>query len=151
MTSVAVRPLQASDYDQWLPLWALNNLGYVDDVVTASTWQRLLDPVFPVKGFAAWQKPMDGIEIMAGFVHFVSHYVTGHIEPVCYMQDLFVNPANRRSGIAHALVEALRRHAQREGFERLYWLAEGQNEAAQKLYEKLGIKLDFTFHVLPLA
>ena len=37
-----------------------------------------------------------------------------------------------------------------ENYSRLYWLAETNNEAAQKLYETFGYKLDFTFHVLPL-
>ena len=44
---VRIRPLEADDYDSWLPLWK----GYLDfyevsvpDEVTAETWRRLIDP-----------------------------------------------------------------------------------------------------------
>lgn len=87
---------------------------------------------------------------MAGFVHYITHPVTGHIAPACYMQDLFVNTAFRRQGIARALVEALAKEAKAQNYARLYWLAETKNDAAQRLYKSLGLKLDFSFHVLPL-
>ena len=75
--------------------------------------------------------------------------MTGHLHPVCYMQDLFVAEEFRQQGIARALVAALADQAKRAGYARLYWLAEADNAAAQALYKTLGYKLDFTFHVLP--
>jgi ribosomal protein S18 acetylase RimI-like enzyme len=66
------------------------------------------------------------------------------------MQDLYIDPASRRKGMARALVVALASLGATEGWTRLYWLAESKNEAAQNLYRTLGLKLDFTMHVLPL-
>jgi ribosomal protein S18 acetylase RimI-like enzyme len=69
---------------------------------------------------------------------------------IAYMQDLYVHPDHRRKGIARKLVTYLAALGTAQGWARIYWLAEGKNEAAQRLYETLGLKLDFTLHVLPL-
>jgi ribosomal protein S18 acetylase RimI-like enzyme len=66
------------------------------------------------------------------------------------MQDLFIDPAHRQKGLGRALVLALTAYAKSQKYARLYWLAEAENEAAQALYASLGVKLDFTFHVMPL-
>jgi ribosomal protein S18 acetylase RimI-like enzyme len=142
---LTIRPLEPNDYPAWLPLWLANNHGQCAEAITAETWRRLNDPASDVHGLAAFSDNR-----LAGFVHSVTHPVTGHINPACYMQDLFVDPAFRQQGIGRKLVEALAAQARTERYARLYWLAEAKNEAAQKLYRSLGIKLDFTFHVLPL-
>lgn len=142
--AVSIRSLKPEDYDRWLLLWNANNQGHINETVTLSTWQRLMENQ-QVCGLAAF----DGVD-MTGLVHFILHPVTGHLEPVCYMQDLFVAPRHRRKGIARALVKALAKRGQDYGWARLYWLAEAQNHEAQSLYKDLGLKLDFTLHVLPL-
>jgi ribosomal protein S18 acetylase RimI-like enzyme len=140
-----IRPVGPDDYDAWLPLWAANNQGHVAKNVTKTTWERLTDPAGQIHGLGAW---VDGA--LAGFVHAVIHPVTGHTRPACYMQDLYVDPAFRQRGIGRALVLALTDEAKHRRYARLYWLAEAGNEAAQALYASLGVRLDFTFHVMPL-
>lgn len=142
---LTIRPLHFDDFPQWLPLWQHNNMGQAQPEVTTTTWERLIDEDSPVNGLGAFK----GSE-MAGFVHYILHPVTGHIEPAAYMQDLFVSTDFRKQGIGKALVEKLSRIGKREKWARLYWLAEENNEAAQALYKKLGVKLDFSFHVMPL-
>ncbi|MBI4031485.1 MAG: GNAT family N-acetyltransferase [Proteobacteria bacterium] len=145
MKNIEIEDLREKNFKEWLTLWDDNNGGRRNDAVTKETWSRLLNPVFPVHGFAA---RVDGR--MAGLVHYILHPVTGHIQPVCYMQDLYVAPEFRQRGIARALVRRLAAIGKREGWARMYWLAETKNEAAQQLYKNLGVKLDFTLHVLPL-
>lgn len=144
VSAATVDDIRESDFTEWLRLWDGNNGGVRNDAVTKETWNRLLTPIFPVHGFVA---RVDGK--MAGLVHYILHPVTGHIDPVCYMQDLYVDPAFRRRGIGRMLVEHLAAVGQHEKWARLYWLAEANNEAAQKLYKNLGIRLNFTLHVLP--
>lgn len=67
------------------------------------------------------------------------------------MQDLYINPAQRRRGLARGLVMALAGLGAAQGWARIYWLAEAENEAAQTLYKSLGYKLNFTLHVLPIG
>jgi len=141
-----VGDIHEDDFKDWLRLWDGNNDGVHNDAVTKETWSRLLTPVFPVHGFVA---RVDGK--MAGLMHYILHPVTGHIDPVCYMQDLYVDPAFRKRGVGRALVVHLAAIGQREGWARMYWLAEANNAAAQALYNDLGVKLDFTLHVLPLS
>ncbi len=142
--TVTIRALKTDDYDQWLRLWNANNMGHSNEEITAVTWQRLMEND-QVRGLVAED---DGA--LCGLVHFILHPVTGHIKPVCYMQDVFVSPTHRRKGIGRQLVTTLATLGKAEGWARLYWLAEAQNKEAQTLYRNLGLKLDFTLHVLPL-
>ncbi|GJL85903.1 MAG: N-acetyltransferase [Micavibrio sp.] len=143
MNKLTIRPLVQNDFPQWLPLWDGNNMDQRNEDVTTETWSRLLDPAYPVHGLCAMQE-----DKMLGFVHYVIHPTTGSIEPVCYMQDVYVDPVQRRKGIARALVEEVAKVKERENWARIYWLAEGDNEVAQELYKDIGVKLNFTLHVL---
>jgi ribosomal protein S18 acetylase RimI-like enzyme len=144
---LVIRKIEKGDYAGWVPLWDGNNLGVRDDSVTALTWARLNDPSFPMKGLIAIEdnKP-------TGLLHYVTHPTTGSVKDVCYMQDVYVAEHARKRGIAKALVRELTRRAQtQENWARIYWLADGSNEAAQKLYKNLGVKLDFSLHIMPLS
>lgn len=143
---VLIAPLQDNDYPLWLPLWVANNHGVEDAPVTARTWARLMDPASAVHGLGA----LVGDDL-AGILHYVLHPTTGNLRDVCYMQDLYVAQNFRRRGIARALVEALAQRGKQEGWARIYWLAEPGNAPAQALYRSLGLKLDFSLHVLPLT
>lgn len=146
MPAPAIAPLTAADHDEWRALWDGNNGMAVNPAITAQTWARLCDPASPVNGLLA--RDADGAA--AGLVHYILHPVTGHLHDAAYMQDLYVAPAKRGRGIGRALVEALAAQGRAAGWARLYWLAEAANPEAQALYKKIGVRLDFTFHVMPL-
>lgn len=142
---ITIRPLEPGDYAEWLPLWDANNLGQVNAPLTQNTWQRLSDPAdHQVNGMAA----VEGGHVI-GIMHYILHPTTGSLHPACYMQDLFVMPAHRGKGIARQLVMALEKQGKAEKWARIYWVADNTNEAAQALYRSLGIRLNFSFHVLP--
>lgn len=141
-----IRPLEPNDFPNWLPLWDENNMGQRNEPVTTKTWSRLMDDKSPVHGLCA----IKGGE-MAGILHYITHLTTGAIQPACYMQDVFVTPEFRGHGVARALVEALREIAAEHKYSRLYWFADNKNEPAQALYRKLGVKLDFALHIMPLS
>ena len=146
MSEPVIRAYKEEDFPDWLVLWNANNRGKCEAEITSETWRRLLDADSPVYGLGAW---VDGR--MAGICHYIIHPTTGAIEPVCYMQDLFVDPAFRRRGLARTMLEELEAEGRRQKWKRIYWLAESKNEAAKKLYENIGLKLDFSFHVLPVS
>ena len=73
-------------------------------------------------------------------------------EEVCYLQDLFVDPALRGRGVARALIEAVAKAALERGAERLYWLTQEHNAAARALYDKVAkynhfIRYDYPLHL----
>lgn len=144
--AVRIAAITPADYAGWLALWQANNNDQAHPLVTETTWGRLCDPASPVNGLLAHSD--DGV---AGLVHYILHPVTGHINDAAYMQDLFVAPAFREQGIARELLTALAALGRVQGWARLYWLAEADNAAAQALYRHIGLRLDFTFHILPLS
>ena len=147
MNKLVIRPLVLEDYSKWLPLWNGNNLGQHNEDVTAKTWERLCDPKnTQVNGLAA---DMGGR--LLGITHYILHPTTGHINQVCYMQDVYVDPAHRRKGIAKRMVEELTKIAVREKWARMYWLTQTGNLEAKAMYESFGVKLDFSFYVVPIS
>lgn len=143
--SMKIRPLRNDDFPDWLKLWDGNNLGQRDQDVTSETWARLMDPSMPIGGLGA---EMDGR--LVGLTQYVLHFTTGAIAPVCYMQDVYVAPTHRQRGIAKAMVQHLQDLGREKRWERIYWLAENNNKAAQTLYRSLGKPLNFTLHIMPL-
>ena len=143
--SIQVRPIKQTDFPQWLPLWDGNNLGKRDEAVTSETWSRLTDENSAVNGLVAEENGT-----IVGLVHYILHPTTGSLSDVCYMQDVYVDPASRQKGIARKMVESLEQIGKREKWGRMYWLAESDNEAAQALYKTLGVKLNFTLHIMSL-
>ncbi len=139
-----IRRIAMVDFPAWLPLWDGNNKGVRDEAITAETWSRLIDPDIEIHAMIAEDQHSQAV----GLIQYVIHPVIGAINPVCYMQDLYVDPLHRKKGIARLMVKTLAVQAKTEKWARMYWLAEGDNKAAQKLYENLGVKLNFTLHVL---
>lgn len=147
MNRTVIRPLVFNDFPQWLPLWDGNNLGQRDEAVTTETWERLSDPEnTTVNGLCAERG-----KALLGMAHYILHPTTGHIRPVCYMQDVYVAPAHRRQGIGKKLVEAIIKQGEKEKWARIYWLTPDNNMEAKALYQSLGIKLDFSFYVMPIS
>lgn len=141
-----IRPLSPTDYAEWLPLWDANNMGQKNQPLTDRTWRRIIDPQdSQINGLAA----IDEAGQIKGILHYILHPTTGSLSEVCYMQDLFVPLAYRGQGIAKSLVRELERLGKAQGWARIYWLADNTNEAAQALYRNLGVRLNFSFHVLP--
>ena len=147
MNRLVIRPLMRQDYDQWLTLWDGNNLGQRNDEVTQSTWGRLCnDENWMVNGLCA---EMNGE--LRGIAHYILHPTTGQIAPVCYMQDVYVAPEHRRQGVGRRLVNEITEIGKKEEWARLYWLTQEGNIEAKAMYENFGIKLNFTFYVLPIS
>ena len=144
--ALKIRAIENRDFPDWLPLWDGNNQGTRDEAVTSETWSRLIDRNFPVFGLVAEKDAA-----LVGLLHYVVHPTTGSLKDVCYMQDVYVEPAHRKGGIAKAMIEELVVIGKSQGdWARLYWLAEAENEAAQRLYQKIGAKMNFTLHMMAL-
>ncbi|MEM7651072.1 MAG: GNAT family N-acetyltransferase [Pseudomonadota bacterium] len=142
--ALKIRPIENRDFPDWLPLWDGNNMGTRDEAVTTETWSRLNTPESPVCGLIAEESGK-----LIGLLHYIEHPTTGSLKNICYMQDVYVDPAHRKKGVARAMIEKLSSIGQGK-WARIYWLAESDNEAAQALYKTLGVKLNFTLHVMKM-
>ena len=146
--SLRVAALAAADHPRWLELTRGYKAFYktaVTDAEYARAWRRLLSND-RVSGLGAH---LDGK--LVGLTHYLFHSSTWNQE-VCYLQDLFVDPALRGRGIARALIEAVAKAALARGAERLYWLTQEHNAAARALYDKVAkynhfIRYDYPLHL----
>lgn len=132
-----IRPLRLQDQDQWRSLWT----GYlqfyqtsVPDEVYASTFARLLgsDP----RDFSALVAEQDGQ--LLGLAHYLFHRHGWKIEDVCYLQDLYVAPLARGTGLGRALIEAVYAAADTAGASAVYWLTQDFNHEARQLYDRVA-------------
>ncbi len=145
--SILIRDAEARDEQQWRTLWQ----GYTDFYetivppdITAHTWTRILDPTALLFCRVA---EVDGA--VAGFTVNVLHECSWASDPVCYLEDLFVDPAIRGQGIGRALIEDLVARGKAQGWSGLYWHTRTGNPA-RKLYDEFIPADDFVRYRLEL-
>jgi GNAT superfamily N-acetyltransferase len=146
MTPTTIRSALPSDEPAWRRLWAAYCEFYgttLPEEVTQRTWKRILDPDSALMCVVA---EVEGK--VYGFANCVVHENTWETQPICYLEDLFVDPAARRHGIARALVEWLRNAMRAEGWARLYWVTQGDNREARALYDQFTKADGFVRYVL---
>ena len=139
---ITIRPLQQSDQPEWRRLWR----GYLDyyetslpDEVYETTFRRLLSSDHSNQnGLIALQ---DGGPV--GLVHYIYHPHNWKIEDVCYLQDLYTDPAARGCGVARKLIEAVYGVADADGHPTVYWLTQDFNETARRLYDRVATLTPF--------
>ncbi|PTT83968.1 GNAT family N-acetyltransferase [Pelomonas sp. HMWF004] len=78
-----------------------------------------------------------GGEVVA-FALFLTNFSTFLAKPGLYLEDLYVRPAHRRSGLGKALLVHLAQLACERGYGRFDWTVLDWNEDAIRFYEKLG-------------
>ena len=140
-SSLVIRDPTAEDEADWRRLWAGYNEFYekqVGEPVTAATWRRLL---LKSDGLFGRLAIYDGA--IAGFTACVLHAGTWTQQPICYLEDLFVDPVLRGKGIGEALIDDLIARAKELGWSRLYWHTRGDNLVARRLYDKFAMADDF--------
>jgi GNAT superfamily N-acetyltransferase len=138
---IAIRDPTPKDEPDWRRLWVGYNDFYekqVGEAVTAATWRRLL---LKSDGLFGRIAVYDGA--VAGFTACVLHAGTWTEQPICYLEDLFVDPALRGKGIGEALIDDLVALAKEHSWSRLYWHTRENNAVARRLYDKFAMADDF--------
>jgi GNAT superfamily N-acetyltransferase len=133
--TATIRTIEASDEPRWRELWE----GYcrfyereLSDAITACTWKRILDPASPIRAIVA-ERAGEGV---VGIANYIIHENTWSLTPVCYLEDLFVDPKLRAQGVGAALIDWLVAEVKRNGWSRLYWNTRENNYRARGLYDK---------------
>jgi len=141
VADVRIRPLAHTDREVWLRLWAGYLRFYRAELapeVSEGSFARMLDPGSDMAGLVAER---DGAVI--GICNYLFHANTWSQAPVCYLQDLFVDPAARGTGAARALILACEEAARAKGAFRLYWLTQEYNGPARSLYDTITPRSSF--------
>ena len=129
-----------SDFPAWKPLWDGYNAFYgrsgasaLAPEITETTWARFFDANEPMNAIVA-----ESSGTLLGLAHFLFHRSMIHINPVCYLQDLFTVESARGKGVGRALIDAVCERAKAAGSERIYWHTHSTNAVARRLYDKVA-------------
>lgn len=146
MPEIQIRPLRPADQADWRRLWTAYLVFYearVSEEVYATTFARLLgdDP----QDFHGRIATVDGVAM--GLVHYLFHRHCWRIENACYLQDLFVAPEARGTGLGRKLIEAVYAEADAAGNPGVYWLTQEFNTTARQLYDRIGKATPFLRYI----
>jgi GNAT superfamily N-acetyltransferase len=135
--TINIRPIRPDDEAQWRVLWGAYLEFYetsLPDDIYSATFARLVDADRPHQfGFLA---EVDGKAV--GLVHVIVHAHNWRLEDVLYLQDLYVAPEGRRTGVGRALIEAVYAAADANATPSVYWLTQGSNASARVLYDRIA-------------
>jgi GNAT superfamily N-acetyltransferase len=87
---------------------------------------------------------------VAGFTVSIIHQGSWTLDPICYLEDLFVAPEARGHGIGRALIADLLARTKERGWSRLYWHTRESNAAARRVYDEFAAADDFVRYRLTL-
>ena len=78
-------------------------------------------------------------------------YSTFTSSPSLFIEDIFVEPAERNQGAGMALMKALARVATKKGCKQMEWIVLDWNKPAIRFYNRLGARLDRTWVITRLT
>lgn len=142
-----ITPLAAEDRPRWTELWRGYLAFYETELpgdIYDSTWHRLIQD----RGLHGLALRQDGV--MVGLVHYLFHESAWTLAPVCYLQDLFIDPAARGTGGGRQLIEAVAAAARERHATKMYWLTQSHNAAARLLYDRLAAHSGFIRYEYPI-
>ena len=136
-----VRPIRPADRAQWGLLWQ----GYLrfyrqhlPEEQTNTTFARLIETSRQPHGLVAERAGK-----LVGLVHYLFHPSSWSMTDVCYLEDLYVDPAGRGAGVGRALIEAVYAAADRANVGTVYWLTQEFNAEGRALYDTLARRTSF--------
>jgi GNAT superfamily N-acetyltransferase len=133
---VTIERVTETDLGELLPLMRAYCDFYevtpTDDALLALSHALIRDP------------EREGVQLLAreggavGFATVFWSWATTSAERIGVMNDLFVAPEARGTGVAEALIEACRTECAAHGAGKLTWQTALNNAAAMKVYDRVG-------------
>lgn len=143
---INIRRIETRDERRWRELWDGYTRFYEREPsqeITRHLWQRIHDPASPVYAIIAEQ---DG-EVV-GIANYIIHENSSTLTPVCYLQDLFVDPERRGGRVGRLLIDWLVAEMKSQGWSRLYWNTRENNYRARALYDSYTPHSGFVKYVM---
>ena len=134
--AITIRNVADSDFKRWAELYRGYREFYrltPDEDVIRRVWTWLQDDQIEVQGLLAAQ----GNKIV-GLAHYRRFYRPSSGTVGIYLDDLFTDPADRRTGAGHALLASLGSRAAAEGCSVVRWITASDNATARRLYDRVA-------------
>ena len=109
-------------------------------------WSWLMDPAHTVKGLIA----LNGKGAPIGLAHYRPFARPLMAATGGFLDDLFVDPAERGSGAARALIEAVAEEGRKRGWGVIRWITAEDNYRARGLYDRVATKTKWTTYDIKL-
>jgi len=144
---IEIRRFEPGDRGRWEELFRAYISFYertLDDTAYDRAW-REITAGSRLHGRGAWL----GAHLV-GITHFLVHPSSSEPD-LCYLEDLFTDPAVRGRGVATALIAAVRDWAREQGCGSVYWQTRETNTTARRLYDRLARYEGFVVDTMPLG
>lgn len=146
-----VRPATAGDYPRWRVLYR----AYADfygvpqsNEAADRVWSWIHDPDHEVGCLLA----EDDRDQVAGLAHFRPFARPLSASTGCFLDDLFVDPAERGAGAADALLDELKRLAATEGWSVVRWITADANYRGRAKYDQHATRTHWvTYDMFPAS
>lgn len=130
-----VRAVTVDDQAAWLPLFQ----GYADFYqveltrqIANEVWHWLCDPTHELEGLLAFNAAGEAV----GMAHIRSCPRSLGGTHIGFLDDLYVVPQARGTGVADALMDALKDLAQQRQWPIIRWLTQHFNERGRAFYDR---------------
>ena len=143
MNQIDVRDMAETDRADWDRMWS-GYCGHYGVALPAADNDELWRRLTGADGAMAALIAVDAKATKpVGFAHFILRPHTFSSRMVCYLEDLWVDPAMRGGGVGRRLIEALIARGRQRGWRRLYWHTEADNAVARTLYDRIVPVTDY--------
>lgn len=145
MSGLEIRALTPSDEADWRRLWTAYLAFYetvLPEEIFRTTFARLTGD--GANDYAGLLAVLDGRPV--GLAHYLFHRSCWTIGDICYLQDLYADPAVRGTGIGRALIEAVYARAAEANAAEVYWMTQEFNATARQLYDRIADKTPFIIY-----
>ncbi|HTL40179.1 MAG TPA: GNAT family N-acetyltransferase [Pseudolysinimonas sp.] len=139
-----IRPVTAADHEAWRELFRAYGVFYettFSDQVLDGVWGWLMDPAHEVHAIVAEREGE-----LVGFAHIRRLWDTFTAGPGWFLDDLYVAPEHRGTGVARALIERGYADAEAAGGGTFRWITAAGNETAQLLYDRIATRADWVVY-----
>lgn len=145
MSGLEIRAITPSDEVDWRRLWTAYLAFYetvLPEEIFRTTFARLTGD--GANDYAGLLAVLDGRPV--GLAHYLFHRSCWTIGDVCYLQDLYADPAVRGTGVGRALIEAVYARAAEANAAEVYWMTQEFNATARQLYDRIADKTPFIIY-----
>ena len=144
---IEIRGLEPADRGRWEELFRAY-IGFYERELSQTAYDRAWREITSgarLHGLGAWLDAK-----LVGIAHFLVHPSSSEPD-LCYLEDLFTDPAVRGRGVATALIGAVRDWAREQGCGSVYWQTHESNAVARRLYDEVATFEGYVVYTLPIA
>ncbi len=147
--TTTVRRVDDGEFFTWLDLYTGYGEFYdtpLTDEKAVLVWSWLTDPNHELEAYFALNEA--GEPVGLAHVRLFSRPLAG--SRGLYLDDLFVAPDARGEGAATAILESLKTRAREQGLSVVRWITAADNDAAQRVYDRVAQKTEWvTYDLVP--